>query len=58
LIPGALADIECHQDRVIEAGDHDIVLGEVVHISVRDGHPLIYFGSHYRKLDHVHGNPT
>jgi len=55
LIPGALAGIECRRERVIAAGDHDILLGGVLHTSVRDGRPLIYFSSQYRKLTYDGG---
>ncbi len=50
LIPGALAGIECEVRTRYSAGDHDILIGEMLHSRVADGEPLIYFGGQYRKL--------
>ncbi len=51
LIPDALAVIECELHRTIAAGDHDIVIAEVVHTTVREGRPLLYYASKYRVLE-------
>ncbi len=51
LLANALAAIECAAYRRIPCGDHDIFVGEVVRTCVRDGGPLIYFASHYRKVE-------
>jgi len=51
LLPGSLAAIECAVHRRIPMGDHDIFVGEMVHARVRQGEPLIYFASAYRKLE-------
>jgi (E)-2-((N-methylformamido)methylene)succinate hydrolase len=50
LLPGALAEIECVVRRRLEAGDHDILLGEVTRAETHAGEPLVYFGGHYRRL--------
>ena len=50
LLPDALATIECKRVHLVTVGDHDIVIGEVVHASCREGEPLVYFGSKYRQL--------
>lgn len=50
LLGGCLAEFECKMSRVIEAGDHLILLGEVLRAEAREGEPLIYFGSRYRTL--------
>jgi len=31
-------------------GDHDILVGEMVHLQVIDGNPLLHFRGGYRKL--------
>lgn len=52
-LDGALATIECRTADVHLAGDHDIVVGEVVDLAVADGDvkdPLLYFRRHYRAL--------
>lgn len=51
LFEEALAWIECGVGQVVEAGDHDVVLGEVVAFEGHDGNPLVYFDKLYRSLD-------
>jgi flavin reductase (DIM6/NTAB) family NADH-FMN oxidoreductase RutF len=53
LLDSPLAAIECHTDRVVAAGDHDVVIGRVVamHAPSDDGPPLVYYGGAYRSLD-------
>ena len=50
LLPGALAAIECAVHRIVPMGDHDILVGEMVHAHIHHGEPLLYFGGSYRKL--------
>ncbi|MCU1237986.1 MAG: flavin reductase domain protein FMN-binding [Candidatus Solibacter sp.] len=50
ILPGVLAAIECAVYRIVPMGDHDLFVGEVVHATVADGNPLIYFASSYRHL--------
>lgn len=51
LVNGALGWLECRLQQRISAGDHVILLGEVVTAGSRpDGDPLVYFGSSYRRL--------
>jgi flavin reductase (DIM6/NTAB) family NADH-FMN oxidoreductase RutF len=50
IISGVLASFECEIDRMVDAGDHAIVIAEVVRAEYRDGRPLVYFGSGYHKL--------
>jgi flavin reductase (DIM6/NTAB) family NADH-FMN oxidoreductase RutF len=50
LLPGVLATLECDVYRIIPMGDHDLFVGEVMHVTVRDGDPLLYFASSYRHL--------
>jgi len=49
LLDEALAWLECRTLAVYDGGDHDIVLGEVVDLSVgdRDGAPLVYVRGRY-----------
>jgi flavin reductase (DIM6/NTAB) family NADH-FMN oxidoreductase RutF len=55
LIPGVLASFECGMHRMVDAGDHAIVIAEVLRAEYRDGRPLVYFGSGYHKLDGTSG---
>ncbi len=54
LVPGVLASFECAMHQLIDAGDHAILIAEVLHAEHRDGRPLVYFGSGYHKLDGSH----
>lgn len=49
LLAGALAFLETRIDRVIEAGDHAIFLGEALQAGVAEGDPLVYYQG-YQKL--------
>jgi flavin reductase (DIM6/NTAB) family NADH-FMN oxidoreductase RutF len=51
LFPGVLATMECARFRTISAGDHDILIGKVLHAKWKEGEPLIHFGSQYRALE-------
>ena len=46
----AIASIECRLDQMVEAGDHDIFVGEVVACEAREGTPLLYYDQAYRSL--------
>jgi len=50
MLPGVLAAIECAVHRIVPMGDHDILVGEMVHARVRDGQPLLHFAGAYHKL--------
>ena len=50
LLDGAFAQLECSVVRTFEAGDHTVLIGEVLRAGYRDGAPLVYFSSEYRKL--------
>ena len=52
MINGAIASMECHTETRMKAGDHTILIGEVLGAELySDARPLLYFGSGYRKLD-------
>lgn len=46
-----LATLECSVVQTVEAGDHAIFIAEVVRAEAREGNPLLYFGSQYRRLN-------
>jgi flavin reductase (DIM6/NTAB) family NADH-FMN oxidoreductase RutF len=53
LFDDSIAWIECKTERVVEAGDHDIVIGEVTSCDATDRMPLLYYEADYRSLgDH------
>jgi flavin reductase (DIM6/NTAB) family NADH-FMN oxidoreductase RutF len=58
LLPRGLAFIQCALRNRVPAGDHDIVIGEVIDSRVEEGRPLIYYASGYRKLEPFDPSPT
>ena len=53
VLDSAVAYLGCEVDRVIEAGDHTIYLGQVVETGWRDeaGWPLLYFRRRYLSIE-------
>ena len=50
LLDGSLAQLECSTTRWFEAGDHVVLIGEVLRAGYREGKPLVYFASNYGPL--------
>lgn len=50
LLSGALAVMECQLVEVHAGGDHDILLGLVESVQVREGKPLLYWRARYGAL--------
>lgn len=50
VLHGALAYLECRLHSAQDAGDHTIFIAEVEDVVVREGNPLLYFGSRYRAI--------
>jgi len=50
LLGSAIAWIECRLVQMVEAGDHDIFIGEVIACEARPGDPLLYYDQTYRSL--------
>jgi len=53
VLDGALAALECRTVSIVDAGDHTVVVGQVLGVSVPDpdGAPLLYYEGRYRGLD-------
>jgi flavin reductase (DIM6/NTAB) family NADH-FMN oxidoreductase RutF len=51
LLSGCLASLECSVVQTVEAGDHAIFIAEVIRAQCREGSPLLYYGSQYRRLE-------
>lgn len=47
LIADALAHLECRTRRIYDAGDHRILIGEVVGLRAGEGEPLLFFQGRY-----------
>jgi flavin reductase (DIM6/NTAB) family NADH-FMN oxidoreductase RutF len=50
LVAGAIAHLECRVAARYEAGDHTIVVGEVMALATFPGEPLVYFRGDYGRL--------
>lgn len=50
LLDNTLGCLQCKRWRVIDCGDHYIIVGEVTEHACRDGDPLLYFGGGYAAL--------
>ena len=50
LIEDALASFECRVTDRVTAGDHDIIIGEVLAARIQEGRPLVFFNSGYGSL--------
>lgn len=50
VIAGTLASVECSKVDEFDGGDHVIFVGQVERVSARDGNPLIYWHSDYRRI--------
>jgi flavin reductase (DIM6/NTAB) family NADH-FMN oxidoreductase RutF len=50
VVDGALASLECRTVSTTDAGDHTVVIGEVLGLGVPDpeGDPLLYYEGRYR----------
>ncbi|HVT45195.1 MAG TPA: flavin reductase family protein [Thermoanaerobaculia bacterium] len=51
LLAESLATIECLLHKEVQAGDHSIVIGDVMHATLHEGQPLVYFRSAYWRLE-------
>lgn len=50
VLDDAIAVLECSTYQVFEAGDHEVVLGEVTAATIPGGDPLVYYDGAYRSL--------
>jgi flavin reductase (DIM6/NTAB) family NADH-FMN oxidoreductase RutF len=50
LIADSLAHFECRTERILEAGDHAVLIAGVMRIQTFPGEPLLYFNRSYRSL--------
>jgi flavin reductase (DIM6/NTAB) family NADH-FMN oxidoreductase RutF len=52
LLLGTLASFECSTHKIIDCGDHYIIIGEVIDFRSNDSEPLLFFDGRYKKIDH------
>lgn len=48
LLDGSLAWLDCTVHEIVDAGDHEIVLGRVTATELGEGRPLLYYEGSYR----------
>lgn len=59
-LEGVLASLDCQRERLVDAGDHWLVIGRVrsLHIGIRPHHPLLFFQGRYHGVDLTPGDPA
>jgi flavin reductase (DIM6/NTAB) family NADH-FMN oxidoreductase RutF len=59
-LEGCLASIACATQRLVDGGDHWIVIGEVLelHQGIEPRRPLVFFNGKYRAIDFTEGKPA
>ena len=50
LIKDCIGWISCSRDKIIDSGDHSILIAKVNDSKINDGYPLVFWGSNYRSL--------
>ncbi len=46
----AMVNLECELDKIVSYGTHEIVIGKIISVQIREGKPLLYFDRHYTTL--------
>jgi flavin reductase (DIM6/NTAB) family NADH-FMN oxidoreductase RutF len=59
-IEGSLASIDCELEKLIDAGDHWLVIGQVIdlHSGIGPHRPLLFYQGRYRSVDFSEGRPA
>jgi flavin reductase (DIM6/NTAB) family NADH-FMN oxidoreductase RutF len=58
VLEGVVAHLECATRQTVVAGDHTLILGEVLHAETGEGKPLLYYSSAYHHLIPANGTPN
>lgn len=53
LLNDSIAWLECSTREIVDGGDHDVIIGEVLASEVREGEPLLYYEQDYRGLKNL-----
>ncbi|RAH97366.1 hypothetical protein DLJ53_29665 [Acuticoccus sediminis] len=56
VISGALGYVVCKAARILDGGDHAIIIGDVAHLGISEGEPLLYYAGRFGHF--VHGART
>lgn len=59
-LEGSLASLDCERERVVEAGDHWLVIGRVLNLQtgIPPHRPLLFFRGRYHEVDFSPGEPA
>lgn len=59
-LEGTLVSLDCERERVVEAGDHWLVVGRVhgLHTGISPHRPLLFFRGRYHEVDLAPGDPA
>lgn len=52
VLPGTLARFECVKSQLHDAGDHTIIIGQVLRVAHREGEPLCFSGGRFGRFAH------
>lgn len=50
ILPDAIGWVDCRLRDILDGGDHDIFIGEILAGDFREAAPLLYFGGKYARL--------
>ena len=50
LLAGTIGSLECEVAQIVPAGDHQVVIGRVMHAATTDGLPVVYTQRGYHEL--------
>jgi flavin reductase (DIM6/NTAB) family NADH-FMN oxidoreductase RutF len=51
VIEGSLAVVECRLGEIFDGGDHELVIGHVEAMDIREGRPLLFYRSGFGRFD-------
>lgn len=59
-LEGSLAALDCERERVVEAGDHWLVVGRVLDLQtgIAPHRPLLFYRGRYHEVDFAPGEPA
>jgi flavin reductase (DIM6/NTAB) family NADH-FMN oxidoreductase RutF len=59
-LEGSLASLDCKRERMVEAGDHWLVIGRVLDLKtgIPPHRPLLFFRGRYHEVDFAPGKPA
>ena len=51
VLEGSLAVVECRLGEIFDGGDHELVIGHVEAMDIREGRPLLFYRSGFGRFD-------